>query len=174
MTARTDRSGFSLVETMVASSISLIVMLALVSTFLFCQRMFRLTMVEAESTLAIRTIRDKLLFRAGPDLSSGLLTGKASADNASITMSWDDTAEGPDKIRLVWRTVTGSGSDSNAGYLFNERVAHTSANMKWFKPSGFFMRQDWAQTVDLPRIKIDLGSSAEETVQQTAWILLPQ
>ena len=66
MPARTDRSGFTLVETMVASSIAMIVMLALVGMFLFCQKMFRITMAEAESTLAMRELRDKLLFRAGP------------------------------------------------------------------------------------------------------------
>ena len=43
MAASTDRSGFTLVETMVASSIATIVTLALVGTFLFCQKMFRLT-----------------------------------------------------------------------------------------------------------------------------------
>ena len=75
MTARFDRSGFTLIETMVASSIAMVVMLALVGMFLFCHRMFRLTMAEAESTLAIRDIRDKLLFRAGPGLNIGLLTG---------------------------------------------------------------------------------------------------
>ena len=63
MTARPDRSGFTLVETMVASSIALIVMFALVGMFLFCQRMFRLTMAETESTLAMRDVRDRLLFR---------------------------------------------------------------------------------------------------------------
>ena len=50
-------------ETMVASSIATVVMLALVGMFLFCQRMFRLTMAEAESTLAMRELRDKLLFK---------------------------------------------------------------------------------------------------------------
>ena len=169
-----DRSGLTLVETMVAMTIATIVLLALVSTFLFCQRMFRLTMAETESTLALRDVRDKLLFRAGPTISSGLLTGKASADNASITMSWDDTAEGPDKIRLVWRTVAGVAADSDAGYFFNERVPHTGANMKWFKPSGFFMQQDWSHAVDLPRIRIDLVSPEVSTVKQTTWVLLPQ
>ncbi len=169
MTARSDRSGFTLVETMVASSIALIVMLALVGSFLFCQRMFRLTMAEAESTLALRDIRDKLLFRAGPGLNSGLLTGKASADAASITMNWpttdQDTAnDKPDRIRLVWRNSS----------FFNERLAHTDTNLKWFKPGGFLLQQNWTQTVDLPRIKIDLGSPVEESVRQTTWILLPQ
>ncbi len=169
MTARTDRSGFTLIETMVASSIALIVMLALVGMFLFCQRMFRLTMAEAESTLAMRELRDRLLFRAGPGLNSGLLTGKATADNASITMTWptlenDAANDKPDRIRIVWR-------ENN---FFNERMPHTAANLKWFMPGGFLQMQDWSQTVDLPRIRIDLGNPVEESVRQTSWILLPQ
>ena len=169
MTARTDRSGFTLIETMVASSIALIVMLALVGMFLFCQRMFRLTMAEAESTLAMRELRDRLLFRAGPGLNSGLLTGKATADNASITMTWptlenDASNDKPDRIRIVWR-------ENN---FFNERMPHTAANLKWFMPGGFLQMQDWSQTVDLPRIRIDLGNPVEESVRQTSWILLPQ
>ena len=169
MTARFDRSGFTLIETMVASSIAMIVMLALVGMFLFCHQMFRLTMAEAESTLAIRDIRDKLLFRAGPGLNIGLLTGKATADAASITMDWtamdnDVANDKPSSIRLVWR---------NNGF-FNERLSHTDVNLKWFRPSGFLMQHDWSHTVDLPRIRIDLDSSVNEAVQQTAWILLPQ
>ena len=169
MTARTDRSGFTLIETMVASSIALIVMLALVGMFLFCQRMCRLTMAEAESTLAMRELRDRLLFRAGPGLNSGLLTGKATADNASITMTWptlenDAANDKPDRIRIVWR-------ENN---FFNERMPHTAANLKWFMPGGFLQMQDWSQTVDLPRIRIDLGNPVEESVRQTSWILLPQ
>ena len=156
-------------ETMVASSIATVVMLALVGMFLFCQRMFRLTMAEAESTLAMRELRDKLLFRAGPGLNSGLLTGKASADAASITMTWptlenEAANDNPDRIRIVWR-------ENN---FFNERLPHTAANLKWFAPAGFMQMQNWAQTVDLPRIRIDLGSSVENSVRQTTWILLPQ
>ena len=169
MAVRTDRSGFTIMETMVASSIATVVMLALVGMFLFCQRMFRLTMAEAESTLAMRELRDKLLFRAGPGLNSGLLTGKASADAASITMTWptlenEAANDNPDRIRIVWR-------ENN---FFNERLPHTAANLKWFAPAGFMQMQNWAQTVDLPRIRIDLGSSVENSVRQTTWILLPQ
>ncbi len=169
MTSRLDRSGFTLVEMMVASSISLIVMFALAGMFLFCQRMFHITMAEAESTLALRDIRDKILFRAGPGLDSGLLTGKASADTASITTTWpvmdtDAANDKPDRIRLVFR-------DSS---FFNERLAHSDANLKWFRYGGFVLRKDWTQTVDLPRIKIDLGNPSEESVRQATWILLPQ
>ena len=164
MAARTDRSGFTLMEMMVATSIATIVMLALVGMFLFCQKMFRITMAEAESTLAMRELRDKLLFRAGPGLNSGLLTGKASGNTAAITMNWDDPTESSNCIRIVWR-------ENN---FFNERQPHTAANLKWFIPSGFQQQQTWAQTVDLPRIRLELGSSVEDSVHQTSWILLPQ
>ena len=92
-----------------------------------------------------------------------------SADNASITMTWptlenDAANDKPDRIRIVWR-------ENN---FFNERMPHTAANLKWFMPGGFLQMQDWSQTVDLPRIRIDLGNPVEESVRQTSWILLPQ
>ena len=59
MTATHDRSGFTLVETMVASAIAVLVFAAIASTFIFCQRMFRITMAEAEISLKMRDIRDK-------------------------------------------------------------------------------------------------------------------
>ena len=170
MTATRDRSGFTLVETMVATTIAALVFAAIAATFIFCQRMFRITMAEAEISLMMREIRDKLLFRAGPGLNSGLLTGKASADSASITMEWDDTAESPESIRLVWRTDSGKPG----GYFFNERRPHTSPNISWFKPNEFRLRQEWQQTVDLPVIHLNLGGPETDDVRQYGWILLPQ
>ena len=170
MATKRDKLGFTLVETMVASTIAAIAFAAIATTFIFCQRMFRITMAEAEISLKMRDIRDKLLFRAGPGLNSGLLTGKASADSASITMTWDDTAESPDNIRLVWRTDSGKPG----GYFFNERRPHTDYNISWFKPNGFRLHQEWQQTIDLPLIRLNLGSPDAEDVHQYGWILLPQ
>ena len=174
MPHRTSRSGFSLVETLIASSIATIVLGALMCSFVFCYRMFHRSMAEAEASLAIRELRDKLLFHAGPGMNSGLLTGKASADAASITMAWtplaDDSANRkPEKIRLVWQT----GSDG-LGNFFNERVPHTTYNQKWFKPGGFLSSYDWTHTVDLPRINLQLVNSSDADILASAWILLPQ
>ena len=130
----------------------------------------RITMAEAEISLKMREIRDKLLFRAGPGLNSGLLTGKASADSASITMVWDDPTETPESIRLVWRTDSGKPG----GYFFNERRPHTAPNISWFKPNEFRLRQEWQQTVDLPIIRLNLGSPDADMVHEPGWILLPQ
>ncbi len=174
MPAANSRSGFSIVETLIASSIATIVMLAVASTFIFCQRMFKQTMAEAEAVLAMREIRDKLLFHAGPNLNSGLLTGKASADTASITMDWgtlpdDNDILKPDKIRLIWQ------ADANGlGNFFNERIAHTPYNSKWFRPNGFKNALGWTQTVDLPRINLKLANASADNIFAAGWILLPQ
>lgn len=168
-----SRSGFTVVELLVASTAALIIFTALGSTMLFCQRMLRETMAEAELALAQRDLRDKLLFRAGPDLNEGLLTGKARGDSAAITMDWQtgDNASvnhGPDKIRLLLK------NDADGNYLFNERCPHNDRNDRWFKPSGFRVKANWAQTIDLPLLKIDLGSTLLDSIQDTTWILLPQ
>ena len=170
MNSKCDKFGFTLVETMVATTIATLAFAAIAAVFIFCQHMFRITMAEAEISLKMRDIRDKLLFRAGPGLNSGLLTGKASADSASITMAWEDTTESPDSIRLVWRTDSGKPG----GYFFNERRPHTTYNISWFKPNEFRLRQEWQQTVDLPVIRLNLGSPDTETVHEPGWILLPQ
>lgn len=169
-----SRSGFSLVETLIASSIAVIVLGALMSTFIFCYRIFYQTMAEAEASLAIRDIREKLLFHAGPGLNSGLLTGKASADTAAITMDWtslsdDSDNSKPSKIRIVW-----NAESSGLGNFFNERVDHTKHNQNWFKPGGFLSSYDWSQTVDLPRINLQLVNSSDNDILASAWILLPQ
>jgi len=170
MTATRDKFGFTLVEAMISTAIAALAFTAIAATFIFCQRMFHLTMAEAEISLKMRDIRDKLLFHAGPGLNSGLLTGKASADNASITMAWDDTTESPDSIRLVWRTDSGKPG----GYFFNERRPHTDYNISWFKPNEYRLHQGWQQTVNLPLIHLNLGSPDVEMVHQYGWILLPQ
>ena len=128
MTALRDRSGFTMVETMVSTAIAMLVFIAVAATFIFCYRMFR------------------------------------------ITMEWDDTTESPESIRLVWRTDSGKPG----GYFFNERRPHNAPNISWFKPNEFRLRQEWQQTVDLPIIRLNLGSPDTEMVHEPGWILLPQ
>ena len=164
-----SRAGFTLVETMVASAIGVLVMAALATAFIFCQRMFHLTMMEAESSLALREMRDRLLFHAGPGSDNGLLTGKAHADTAAITMEWDDPDNSSANIRLVWRTDEGH----DGGYFFNERLPHTAQNINWFKPGNFRLGADWSATVNLPLIRLELLNPLTGEIQETANINLP-
>ncbi len=174
MTHAHSRSGFSLLETMIASSIATIIMVALASTYIFCHRMFRQTMAEAEASLAIREIRDKLLFHAGPGLDSGLLSSKAFSNTDSITNA-------DINIRLEGRT-----DDNGLGYFFNSKQGDNSYNINWFKPGSvpwfnpdngltpFLSPLSWTQTVDLPRINLKLVNASAAGDLASAWILLPQ
>ena len=164
-----SRAGFTLVEMMVASSMGAFIMAAIAAALIFCQRMYRLTMVEAESALALREMRDRLLFHAGPGSNNGLLTGKVRADSASITMDWDDPADGPNNIRLVWRT----DDNADGSYFFNERLPHTPQNINWFKPGGFRLGNDWHFTVNLPSIRLALLDPITGETLETATINLP-
>ena len=141
-----NKTAFTLVETMVATSIASIILVTIVSTLLFCHSMFRRTMTEAESSLAAREIRDRLLFHAGvrqdgSRLDDGLLTGKWQYDNASITMKWKDSNDGPENIRIILK------SDDTGNYFFNERCPHNPSNDKWFRPSNFRLGDEWSSAV---------------------------
>ena len=166
-------SGFSLVEVMIASAIGAVILIAAATSFIFCQRMFRQIMTETEIAMVERDIREKLLFHAGPGLDSGLLTGKATADSASINMNWatvagDNDNFSPSKIRIIWRT------NSKGGRFFNERLPHDQRNINWFLPGSFLMQHDWSYAVNLPVVRIDVKSDVVEDVSSSSFILLPQ
>lgn len=176
-----NRLGFTLVETMVSASIAgFMLAFAVVPTYLYCQRMFKISMSQTESTFAMRKIRDRLLFHIGPHLDSGLLTGVVSNDSSSITVNWtksnlssdpdpnhpDSLHDNPDKIRLVWRT----DSNHDAGFLFNERMPHNDENIHWQTPSSMFITNNWLKTIDLPRMRLCVEN---ENFATEAWILLP-
>ena len=172
MNLRNSKSGFTLAEVMVASSISIMVFAAISTTFLFCQRMFRSTMADAEMTLALREVRDKLLFHAGPGMDEGLLTGTTKVDGSAITMKWttdqNGFGNGPEKIRISVK------KDDAGNYFANDQLEQSTVNQRWFCPNDFRLFGNWTATVDLPRIKIDLGNTKVGDVREKTWILLPQ
>ena len=174
MSGRNDKSAFTLVETMVSSSIALIVLGATVGTIVFCQRMFHQAMAEAESSLALREIRDKLLFHAGvrdngSRLDDGLLTGKWKADTASMTMNWSDSDDKPENIiRIIFH------SDAKGNYFFNEKCPHNETNDKWFRPGNFRIGDDWSAVVEPPFIKITLLDPLIGNVINSTHIHLPE
>lgn len=81
MTSRTDsyRRGFTLVETMVSAAIGVLVLTTVMSAFLTSQRMLKTAMCEAELSLAMRELRDRLLFRVSPTIDGKVYSGLAGA-----------------------------------------------------------------------------------------------
>ena len=61
-----SKGGFTLVELMVTSAISVLILGAVVSSFVGGIRLLKATFATAEMSLRTRDLRDRLLFRAAP------------------------------------------------------------------------------------------------------------
>ena len=57
--SKTVRRGFTLVETMITATIGVVVLTAVVSSFMAAQRMLHTAMEESEQSLASRAEREK-------------------------------------------------------------------------------------------------------------------
>ena len=137
------RRGFTLVETMVAASIGVLVLAMVMAPFISAQRMLRTAMAESELSLAMRELRDKLLFKASPDISgnhySGLLSGmnlNESDIHNSVEMSGHtvgatlgNTADSSIRL-LVWQV-------GDCKMLINERTPDKDSHVRWLWPGSF-------------------------------------
>ena len=159
MGAQRKKTGFTLIETMVASSIALIMSLAVISSIIFCQHMFNTAMREAESSLALRTIRDRLLFHAGSQ-QGGLLSGIIYEGTTSAKVS--------NSYQIIQFSLQ---QDLHGDYLTSD-----VASDKWFCPSDFRLvaTNGWSSIVELPHIHLKLLDSKTGNIMGTDEIRLPQ
>ncbi|MBO7684457.1 MAG: hypothetical protein J6T51_07005 [Kiritimatiellae bacterium] len=138
------RRGFTLLETMLAAATGAIALAAVLSSFMAAQKMLHTAMAESELSLAMREMREKLLFKASPDVSGshygGLLSGSGLNENeaksySSVEMgghavgsSLGSTSDSSVRL-LVW---TSGGSKM----LINERTPDKDAHVRWLWPGG--------------------------------------
>ena len=138
------RRGFTIVETMTAAAIGVIVLTAVASSFMAAQRMLHVAMSESELSLAMREMRDKLLFKASPDISGnhygGLLSGtglnegdvigynSVEMNGRTVGASLGNTADS--SLRLQVWTIDGKKM------LINERTPDKDAHARWLWPGS--------------------------------------
>lgn len=139
-----SRRGFTLVETMAAVGIGAIVLTAVLSSFMAAQNMLHTAMAESELSLAMREMRDKLLFKASPDINgnhyTGLLSGVDMNENgvrgySAVEMSGHTvgsslSSEAASSMRLLVWTVGGRKM------LINERTPDKDAHVRWLWPGS--------------------------------------
>ena len=149
MIARQDgrfrlRGGFTQGETMVALGIGGIVLTAVLSSFLAAQNMLHTAMAESELSLAMREMRDKLMFKVSPDISGNHYAGLLSG----VEMNENDV-RGYNSVEMNGHTV-GSSLSSEAGssvrlllwqvggkkMLINERTPNKDAHVRWLWPGS--------------------------------------
>ena len=133
-----------MVETMIAAGIGAIVLTAVAASFMTAQRMLHVAMAESELSLAMREMRDKLLFKASPDISgnhyAGLLSGtglnegeirgfgSVEMNGHAVGSSIESTSDS--SIRLLVWTVGGRKM------LINERTPDKDAHARWLWPGS--------------------------------------
>ncbi len=108
------KRGFTLLELLIASAISVLILTGAAVAFASSVRLLRLAMAESELSLASRQLRDRLLFYLEPPSASahvpGLLSGTERAD-----------------ARLALEE----------GRLVNERAIDRARSAAWLAPGGF-------------------------------------
>ena len=121
------RSGFTLVETMMVAAIGAIVLTAILSSFMATQNMLRTAMAESELSLAMREMREKLLFKASPDISGNHYGGLLSGSNLN-----ENEARNHGSVEMSGHTVGSSlGSTSCVVTLCGASYPPATASPVW-------------------------------------------
>lgn len=134
------KRGYTLLELLVASMISAIVLVSLASSFLACERMIEIAVRETEFSLAGRLLRDRLLFAVAPPgngvSTAGLLSGTNAAPsvleggascNVLLTLPTCGAnlgARGEHSLRLVM----------DQAHLVDERASSRVGSREWLRP----------------------------------------
>ena len=185
------RRGFTLVEVMVVTAISAIVLTAIFSSFMATQNMLHTAMAESELSLAMREMREKLLFKASPDISGnhygGLLSGSGLNENevknfSSVEMSGHTvgsslSSTSDSSVRLlVW-------SVNDTKMLINERTPDKDAHARWLWPGGLALadcnsmsdvlnyKARNANGSNVYRISLDIGIAADVQMRDGSQIV---
>ena len=138
------RRGFTLVEAMIVTAIGGIVLTAILSSFMAAQKMLHTAMAESELSLAMREMREKILFKASPDISGshygGLLSGQSlnesevrgynSVEMSGHTVGSSLSSTSDSSVRLLVWTV------NNTKMLINERTPNKDAHVRWLWPGA--------------------------------------
>ena len=152
------KKGFTLTEVMVASSVMVIALSAIVSAFITTHRMLKTAMTDVELALSARELREKLLFHASPTINgvhyAGLLSGTNSSSvvesSGAISMfagavgnSLGSIQSQSMRILLSNASVTGEdGSSETRYFLFNDGTPNKNDYTRWLWPGRMSLCED--------------------------------
>ena len=182
MARDTFRSGFTLVELMVTSAISVLILGAVTSSFVGGIRLLKATFATAEMSLRSRDLRDRLLFHAAPihddTVWAGLLSGTNNNDvlegNATkiimhcAALKTSGNATASQTIQLIFKDPGTSKCSFFSEDRYDERWPQ-----RWLNPGGLNLLADsrntppltWARkadnTEDHSRFYIHLSGRAD-------------
>ena len=144
------KRGISLIELILAGGIMVVILSAVMSSFITAQRMMKTAMAESELSLAARQIREKLLFCMTPPINgthyAGLLSGTNSGQvvessgiavlkTSAIGSSLADLREQSMRL-MVWneQCYDDYGNRVTRYYLINDHTPNKDKYKKWLWP----------------------------------------
>lgn len=145
------KRGYTVLELMIAASISGVLLAGLATTFAASGRMMALTFRDGELAVAARQTRDRLLFALAPPVAgvaqAGLLSGTNAAPSvveggASPNILLHVPTRGPafgDSGAHAVRLILDGAPQAPA--LADERAANRAASRSWLNPNGFPLAQ---------------------------------
>ena len=141
------KSGYTLLELLVAVSIFSLVAAAIGTSAVACLRLCRTAVVEAELSLRARELREKLLFHVRLPTSTAAYDGLLSAPSTSRVDTVAFTYEGEqlpltsigsgNRVRQSHRLIL-AGSDDNT-YPMDDHAPHNTATERWLRPGGLYL-----------------------------------
>ena len=144
------RSGYTLLELLVAISIFSLVAAAIGTSAVACLKLCRTAVVEAELSLRARELREKLLFHVRLPTSTAAYDGLLSAPSTSRVDTVAFTYEGEqlpitsigsgNRARQSHRLLL-TGADDQT-YIIDDHAPHNTANERWLRPGGFYLDGD--------------------------------
>ena len=147
------RRGMTLIELMIASGVTIIVVCAVGSAFITAQRIMSTAMAESELMIAARQVREKLLYCMSPTINgthyAGLLSGSnpgqvvessgiAVLRTQALGDSLSDMRDQSMRL-LVWNEQVKNprtGKQETMYYLINEHIPDKDKHRKWLWPIG--------------------------------------
>lgn len=142
MAAFRDRRGFTLVELMITTFIIVLVMGGLGTFFLGAHRLVKGAYAEAELSMQLRMLREKLLFHVAPmhngKVWAGLLSG-SSIGNASVV-------ENSYKVRMSAKGINlsdGTACDQTIELIPRTQAVWGGTLDRWFGNDGDRVDDQW-------------------------------
>ena len=125
------RSGFTLMEMMMATFITVLVMGGLCTFFLGAHRLVKGAYAESELSIQLRFLREKLLFHVAPPhngkLWAGLLSGSGIGNNSVVESSF--------KVRMAANGIdlsSGEPCSQTIELIPDTRAGADGSTMRWF------------------------------------------
>ena len=140
--SRARRSGFTLVEMMMATVITVLVMGGHCSFFLGAHRLVQGAYAESELSIQLRFLREKLLFHVAPPhngkIWAGLLSGSSIGNGSVVESSF--------KVRMAANGIdlsSGAPCSQTIELIPDTGTGLDGSTARWFKNDGDRVDEQW-------------------------------